>query len=93
MRHLLILSIFFSLFFLFVSNNYAQIPSSKAAQANSAITTSDPNISLDELETMLIPMTSDELFVEADGWMAMLKDTAKRISRKQLEIKRKNRLI
>ena len=93
MRHILILSIFFSLFFLPVSNNYAQIPSNKAAQANSAITTSDPNISLDELETILIPMTSDELFVEADGWMALLKDTAERISRQQLEIKRKNRLI
>ena len=93
MRHLFILSIFFSLFFLFASNNFAQTPSNKAAQANSAITTSDSNIPLDELETMLIPMTSEELFVEADGWMALLKDTAKKISRKQLEIKRKNRLI
>lgn len=93
MRHLFILSMFFSFFFLFTSDPFAQTPSNEVAQAGSAITTSDPNISLDELEIMLTPMTSDELFVEADGWLALLKNTTKKISKEQLEIKRKNRLI
>ncbi len=93
MRHLFFFSIFFSLLFLFTFNSFAQTPSDKAAQANSAITTSDPDIPLDELEYMLTPMTSDELLVEADGWLALLKDTANKISKVQLEIKQKNRLI
>lgn len=58
-----------------------------------AITTNNPDIPLDELEDMLYPMTSDELLVEADGWLALLKETTVKISKAQLAIKRKNRLI
>ena len=93
MKHLLIFSIFFSMLFLFTASGFAQTAAQTAAQANAAITTSDPDIPLDELEVVLTPMTSDELLVEADGWLALLKNTANKISKVQLEIKQKNSLI
>ncbi len=93
MKHLLIFSIFFSMLFLFTASGFAQTPAQTTAQANAAITTSDPDIPLDELEVVLTPMTSDELLIEADGWLALLKNTASKIAKVQLEIKQKNRLI
>ncbi len=93
MRQFFIFSIFFSLFFPSVSSSFAQAATNKAANANAPVTTSDPNIPLDELEDMLYPMTSDELLIEAEGWMALLRKTTTNISKAQLDIKRKNRLI
>jgi len=93
MRHLSLFSLFFLLPLLFATNSFTETILDKTAQAKPAVTTSDPDISLDELETMLTPMTSDELFVEADGWLALLKETAHKISKEQLEVKRKNRLL
>lgn len=93
MRYLSFFLLFFLLPLLFASNSYTETILDKTAQAKLAITTSDPDIPLDELETMLTPMTSDELLVEADGWLALLKDTAHKISKQQLEIKQKNRLL
>jgi len=93
MRHLSLFSLFFLLPLLFATNSFTETILDKTAQAKPAVTTSDPDISLDELETMLTPMTSDELFIEADGWLALLKETAHKISKEQLEVKRKNRLL
>jgi len=93
MKILLISSIFYSLFFLSDNCSFAQTPPHKTVQANSAMTTSYPDVPIDELEVMLNPMTSDELLIEADGWLALLKETVTKISKEQLKIKRKNRLI
>ncbi len=93
MKHLFVFSIFFSLMFLADHSCFAQSPEHKTIQTDSAVTTSDPDIPLDELEVMLIPMTSNELLVEADGWLALLKETATKIAKEQLAIKQKNRLI
>jgi len=93
MRQLFIFSIFFAFLSLSISSSFAQSPVNKSAKATSPVTTSNPNIPLDELEDMLYPMSSDELLIEADGWLALLKETTTKISKAQLEIKRKNRLI
>jgi small conductance mechanosensitive channel len=93
MKQLFVFSIFFSLILFADHSGFAQSPTHKTIQTNSAVTTSNPDIPLDELEVMLIPMTSDELLVEADSWLALLKETATKIATEQLEIKQKNRLI
>jgi small conductance mechanosensitive channel len=93
MRQSFIFPIFFSLFFLSVSSNFSLADTNKTASTNPPVTTSDPGIPLDELEDMLYPMTSDELLIEAEGWLTLLKKTTTKISRAQLDIKRKNKLI
>ena len=93
MRQSFIFSIFFSLFFLSVSSNFSLADTSKTASTNPPVTTTDPSVPLDELEDMLYPMTSDELLIEAEGWLTLLKKTTKNISKAKLDIKRKNRLI
>ena len=40
----------------------------------SAVTTSRPDIPVDELELLLKPLTKEELVVEADGWMGLVLD-------------------
>jgi small conductance mechanosensitive channel len=77
-----------SILLLSTGNSLALSPT--PSQANSATTTSDPDIPLDELGFMLTPMTSDELIIEADSWLALLKETANEISKVQLEVKQKN---
>jgi small conductance mechanosensitive channel len=93
MRQSFIFPIFFSLFFLSVSSNFSLADTNKTASTNPPVTISDPGIPLDELEDMLYPMTSDELLIEAEGWLTLLKKTTTKISRAQLDIKRKNKLI
>jgi len=58
-----------------------------------AVTTEEPNIPLDQFELKLGHMTSDELFVEADGWMNLLKESAKNVYDKKLDIKLKGNII
>jgi hypothetical protein len=43
-----------------------------AADHAGAITTADPDIPLDELKLRLVPLTRDELKVEADAWQKLL---------------------
>ncbi|MDH3870401.1 MAG: hypothetical protein OET08_13595, partial [Desulfuromonadales bacterium] len=88
MRHLTVFTIMLSILLLSTGNSLALSPT--PSQANSATTTSDPDIPLDELGFMLTPMTSDELIIEADSWLALLKETANEISKVQLEVKQKN---
>jgi len=58
-----------------------------------AVTTEDPEIPLDQFELKLGHLTSDELFVEADGWLKLLQKDAKKVYDKKLEIKLKNEKI
>lgn len=37
------------------------------------VTISDPSIPVDELELLVKPLTADELLVEADAWLELLK--------------------
>jgi len=54
------------------------------------VTTGDPNISLEELELRLQPLTEEELKVETEGWMGLLKRKVKELSAAQLAVHFKN---
>ena len=64
---------------------------SKKTQA--PFTLQDPMIPLDAFELKIAPMTSDELFVEADGWLKILQDAATKVYVKKLEILELNKMI
>jgi len=57
------------------------------------LTTQEPDIPLEQFELKLGAMTSDELFVEADGWLKLLQSDAEKVYAKKLEIKIKNAKI
>ena len=48
------------------------------------ITTNNPNISIDELEYRLKPLTKDDLSVEADSWLQVLKKHSEKLSDMQI---------
>ena len=48
------------------------------------ITTNNPNISIDELAYRLKPLTKDDLSVEADGWLQVLKKHSEKLSDMQI---------
>jgi len=50
-------------------------------------------IPLDELKIKLVPMTSKELFVEADAWFALLRANIHKLSRAKLEVKKENIIL
>jgi small conductance mechanosensitive channel len=56
------------------------------------VTTAEPAIPVDELVLLIQPLTTDELFVEADAWLALLKAKVTALSQAEIEMKRKNRL-
>lgn len=63
----------------------------KAAEAPQ--TTSDPLIPVDRLKIMLRPLTKDELKVEVDGWMVLLKAKVQEIANAELGVKKKKEEI
>ena len=48
------------------------------------LTTKNPNISLEELDYRLEPLTKDDLSVEADGWQEVLKNHVGKVSKVQI---------
>ena len=85
----IVAGVLFSLLFVFTSGIYAQ----EAVEKPVAVTTENPNISPERLNLMVRHMTGDELFVEADGWLALLKDAAKKVYDTKLAIQDKNTQI
>ena len=63
------------------------------SEAAKATTTDNSAISLEELQIILNPMTKEELFVEADGWLMLLQKAAKRVSIAKLEVFNANKKI
>lgn len=55
--------------------------------AYEAVTAADPSIDLNHLELLLQPLTRDELQVEADAWLALLKAKAAEISAAEIAVK------
>ncbi|MCA9256271.1 MAG: hypothetical protein KDA33_11575, partial [Phycisphaerales bacterium] len=47
----------------------------------------------EDLELMVKPLTRDELVIEADAWMGLLREQVDRISKEELKVKRANREI
>lgn len=65
----------------------------EAAKTPTALTTSSPDVSAENLNLMVRHMTDDELFVEADAWLLLLKDAAKNVYDVKLAVKEKNSAI
>lgn len=61
-----------------------------ASETPSALSTKDPSVSPEQLNLMVRHMTSDELFVEADDWLELLKEAAKKVYQVKLAIEEKN---
>ena len=58
-----------------------------------AKTAADPAIPTDELGLMVRPMTKDELVVEADAWLGLVKAKVAEISAAEIKVKQANRKI
>jgi small conductance mechanosensitive channel len=65
----------------------------EAPKSPTAATTSNPDISAESLHLMVRHMTGDELFVEADGWLVLLKEAAKKVYDTKLAVQEKNTQI
>ena len=63
--------------------------SATAVSADTAVTTADPEIPLDELGLKLKPLKRAELKVEADGWLGVLEAKVKEISTAEIAVKDK----
>jgi hypothetical protein len=51
-------------------------------------TTANPAVPLNEFELLLRPLTRDDLKVEAEGWVGLLKEHATRVSRNKIDAMR-----
>ena len=60
------------------------------AEAPKAVTTANPDVTPENLNLMVRHMTSDELFVEADAWLVLLEEAAKKVYATKIAIKEKN---
>jgi small conductance mechanosensitive channel len=50
------------------------------------VTTKNPDISIEELEYRLQPLTKGDLAVEADGWLQVLKEQVGKVSKVQIKV-------
>ncbi len=50
-------------------------------------TTTNAQIAVDQLRVMLVPLTKDELIVEVDGWMGLVKAMSQQIAQTELTAK------
>ena len=82
--------IFYTFFILFILISSSHIVMAEEASSKTATTTDNPAISLEALQIILNPMTKDELFVEADGWLMLLQKAAKRVSIAKLAVLHSN---
>ena len=57
------------------------------SESESAVTTDNPEIPVDELSLKLKPLTRSELVVEADGWLKLLQAKAQEISTAEIGVK------
>ena len=54
---------------------------------HTSISSTNPQISLDELDIIMAPLTVDELKAEADGWLKLIKESAHKVADAKLRIK------
>ena len=68
--------VFFTLVILLLTLDVPNVLAANNDKEYKAVTTSDTNIDLGELEFALTPLTKDELTVEVDAWLDILKARA-----------------
>lgn len=78
--------------FLFAANPLL-LAAEKSDESIHPVTLDNPDIPIEQLELMLDPLTKDELFAEADGWLGLLQEASKKVSMAQLAIKKQNESI
>ncbi len=87
-------SIFYTIFtFLTLFTTSEFVLAEESDKALKATTTSDPTIGTEALQIILNPMTKEELFVEADGWLLLLQKAAQRVSVAKLAVLNDNKKI
>lgn len=57
------------------------------------VTTSDPELPVEALISLLTPLTKDGLLIEADGWQALVKAKAEEIAQAEILVQRQNQEI
>ena len=65
----------------------AQEDVQKPTEKPAAVTTSDPQIPVENLDLLVKPLTKEELAVEADAWRDLLKRKVQEISERQIAVK------
>jgi small conductance mechanosensitive channel len=63
-------------------------PAWAAGEKSPPTTTADPAVPLNEFDLLLRPLTKDDLKVEAEGWLGLLKEHAIRVSRNKIDAMR-----
>jgi len=67
---------------------------SQEAESNyTATTISDPQVPVNDLELLLKPLTKNELIVEAEAWLQLLKNKVSQISKAEIQMRQKSREI
>ena len=79
-------SIFGSLLVVFLTGVFAVNAYSKEQSVAKATTIGNPDIPVAELEWRLKPLTVDELEVEANGWLGLLKKKVEQIARQNIAL-------
>ena len=79
-----------SLMLIFTCLSMTIIYAEEVSKDPTAISIEDSDISVDQLNLMISHLTSDELFVEADGWLELLKEAVKKVNQSKLLIGEKN---
>jgi small conductance mechanosensitive channel len=79
-------SILGSLLAVFLTSVFTVNAYSKEASGAKATTTGNPDIPVAELEWRLKPLTVDELEIEANGWLGLLKQKVEQIARQNIAL-------
>ncbi len=69
----------------------AQEQAGAAREAAESETTADPNIPVEDLELLVKPLTQEELVIEADAWLALVKAKVAEISATKIMVRELNR--
>lgn len=75
-----------SLLVVFLTGVFAVNAYSKEPSRTKAITTGNPDIPVAELEWQLKPLTVDELEIEVNGWLGLLKQKVEQIARQNIAL-------
>lgn len=72
---------------------YGQEEAAKNREEPAPTTTVDPKVPLEQLKILVKPLTSDELKVEADAWLDLLRQKAKQVAAARLAIQKTNEAL
>ncbi len=74
-------------FVLFLAPLFSIVIAAMAMAGSAPETVSDPEIPVEHLELLVKPLTADELTVEAEGWLSILRDKVREISLLEIEVR------